>query len=166
MSNISSRALLPQPGGFECRCQVEVIGDPNELPVADRANLREYDVGCCSARRAAPPLAADADHLVPLVDHLVDLDLPLREHPEPVVFEERLDLFVAAVDTESRDAGRRGIPDDLRRPDAFAHDSVDSATVEGLETAPDQFLVLPRHIPPSITAETPAWATEQSMSRR
>jgi hypothetical protein len=49
-----------------------------------------------------------SDHLLPMVDQLLDLDLPLLERkcPEPVLLEECPDLVIAVLDAESGDAGR------------------------------------------------------------
>src|SRR5262249_24011118 len=87
------------------------------------------------------------------VDHLIDLDLPFveRERFEPIVLEKGLDLFVAAIDAKSRDAGWSRIPDDFRRPDAFADDSVESASVEGFVRTPGPLDVLLRHRPRSMS---------------
>src|SRR5262249_31314506 len=126
---------------------VEIVVNPHALSVAPRTDLCEEKLCTRSAHRASSALAAHADHLIPVVDQLIDLDLPFveRERPEPIVLEEGLDLFVAAIDAESRDPGWRRIPDDLRRPDAFADDSVNSTSVEGFEPAPGRLHVLLRH---------------------
>ena len=60
------------------------------------------------ASRAPTALARNGDHLIPVVDQLVELDLPLlkRERLEPVISEEGPDLVIAAMNAKSGNAAR------------------------------------------------------------
>src|SRR2546423_522410 len=145
--------LLRQPGGFEGFLPVEVVVDPDDLSVAHGADLRELKLRHRPATRAPTVLAGHGDHPIPSLDHFSELDLPLlkRERLEPIVLEESLDRFVAAIGTESGDAAWGGIPNDLWGPDAFADAGVHSPPVEGLECSADHLHVLFRHRPRSIS---------------
>ena len=144
----------PKSGGFEGLLSVEVVVDPHDLSVAHRRDLCKLKLRHRPAARAPTVLAGHADHPIPGVDDFFELDLPLlkRERAEPVVLEESLDLFVAAIGTESGDAARGDIPNDLRRPDAFADAGVDSPSVEDVERSADQLHVLLRHRPAQYLA--------------
>jgi hypothetical protein len=86
------RGLLRQPGGFEGLGSIAVEPYPDDLSVPQREDIREFQCRRHSTARPPTLLAADADHPIPMVDQIADVDLPRLEWKcrEPVFLENAL----------------------------------------------------------------------------
>jgi hypothetical protein len=94
--------LLRDASGFEGLLRVAVYLGPHDLSIAQGEDNSLFKFRRHPAARSQTPLAAYGDHLIPVVEQLVELDLPLleRKRLEPVLLKECPDLVIAAIDAE------------------------------------------------------------------
>src|SRR5215211_5220258 len=109
------RGLFRKPGGFEGLLGVAGDLGSHDLYVAHGEDDRLLKLRCHPAACSQTPLVVNGDHLISVVDKLVDHDLPLleRKRREPVLLKETPDFVVAAIDAEPGDLARGKVELDL-----------------------------------------------------
>src|SRR5262249_44527971 len=155
----SSKALLRETGGFEGVCEAFVDLGPDDLSIAKGEDVSEFEHGRRAAAHSPTALAGSKDHLVPMVDRLVDFDLKIveGEGTEPILLEEHPDLVLAAKHAEARYPGSSGIKNDLSRQEPTADYRSSAAPAELLHGLPHDLHVLLRHRPRSIPRRAAAF---------